>query len=197
MGTNSWFASRKNVVGMVFAIAAVLTHILIGLGTFWPVIAIAAWGLGVVLTPGGPAAPAISPGETFAEAVQSSEQRFRNLGAHGSSLRQLGELKWTIRELEKHLDELSAQPILLQTVSEIAYSHLPTLEAAFAEVPDIARKEAVAELDSSLDLLNTEAAKILTAIVEQKFKGLGDQRALLEEKFTGVQLYLDGGSTTP
>ncbi|AKK03042.1 hypothetical protein [Corynebacterium epidermidicanis] len=123
-------------------------------------------------------------------------------------MQRLNELTWVIGELENHFDSLATQPILLQTVTDISYSHLQTLEAAYVEVPDIARRQANAELERSLDLLNSEARKILAAIVHQKFKGLGNQRALLEHHVSGVQLYLDdnpageeapgpGGSTRP
>lgn len=191
MDTSNWFFSRRNVVGLILAIVAVVIHLAVGLGTLWPVIAIAAWGVGVALTPSAPQ-PALAPPSTLVDAIDASTLHFRALGIGQSSERELGQLKWTIGQLERHMDELAAQPILLQTVNEIAYSHVPTLEAAFEEVPDIARGQALDELDSSLQLLNEEAAKILNAIVQQKFRGLEGQRAELEQKFTGVKLYLDG-----
>ncbi|MDU0478547.1 hypothetical protein QVA66_04755 [Staphylococcus chromogenes] len=196
MDTSNWFSSRKNVVGMVLASIAVIVHLIAGLGAFWPVIALAAYGLGVVLTPSAQPPVALPTSETYSEAVGSSAERFSALGVGESSKLHLGKLQWTIQELEKHVDELAAQPILLQTVSEISYSHLPSLESAYAEVPDLARKHAGKRLDSSLALLNQEATKILNAIVEQKFKGLEDQRSMLEERFSGVQLYLSGGASS-
>lgn len=196
MDTSSTFwgalASRKNIVGMVLAIITVVLHLVIGLGTFWPIIAAAAWGIGVALTPGAPATPQLAAPATLVDALETSEERFRILGAGPNTRKQFGQLKWTIGQLERHMDELAAQPILLQTVNEIAYTHLPTLEEAYAEVPDIARHSANASLDSSLQLLNDEAGKILTAIVNQKFRGLEDQRAELERNFSGVKLYLEG-----
>lgn len=190
---NVWTAlsSRKNIVGMVLAIVAIIVHLVIGLGPLWPVIAVAAWGIGVALTPSSPA-PALKSAPSLVDAIATETEKFRALGVSDSSLRQLNQLRWTIGQLEHHMDELSAQPILLQTVNEIAFSHVPTLVTAYEEVPDIARRGAQRELDSSLGLLNQEAGKILSAIVDQKFKGLEDQRALLEQKFSGVSLYLDG-----
>lgn len=178
---------------MILAIVAVLVHLLVGLGILWPVIALCAYGIGVALTP-SPSQPALTAPSTLVDALEAATLRFRALGIGQSSERELGQLKWTVGQLERHMDELAAQPILLQTVNEIAYSHVPTLEAAFEEVPDIARGHAIGELDSSLRLLNEEAAKILNAIVQQKYRGLEDQRAQLEQKFTGVKLYLDGSA---
>lgn len=193
MATNNWFFSRRNMVGMTLAILAIAVHLVVGIGYLWPVVALCAYGIGVAITP-SPSQPALAPQSTLVDAIESSSAHLRALGAGNSSAQELGQLKWTIGQLERHMDELAAQPILLQTVNEIAYSHLPTLEAAFEEVPDIARGHAIDELDQSLHFLNKEAAKILDAIVKQKFRGLEDQRAQLEEKFSGVKLYLDGPS---
>ncbi|MEJ5998809.1 hypothetical protein [Corynebacterium sp. H130] len=193
MDTNNWFFSRRNMVGMVLAIVAIVVHLVVGLGTMWPVIALSAWGIGVALTPAAPQ-PALEEPRTLVDAIEESTVRFRNLGVGQSSERELGQLSWTIGQLERHMDELAAQPILLQTVNEIAFSHVPTLVTAFEEVPDIARSQGIDELDQSLHFLNMESSKILNAIVQQKFKGLEDQRSQLEEKFSGVKLYLDGPS---
>lgn len=193
MDTNNWFFSRRNVAGMILAIIAIALHLAVGLGSLWPLVALCAYGVGAVLTPSA-SKPELAAPRTLVDAIESSTQNFRALGVGQSSIQELGQLKWTIGQLERHMDELAAQPILLQTVNEIAYSHVPTLEAAFAEVPDIARGQAIGELDNSLRLLNEEAGKILNAIVQQKFKGLEDQRAELEQRFTGVSLYLDGPS---
>lgn len=184
-------SSRRNLVGMTMAIVAIVVHLVVGLGAFWPVIALCSWGIGVALTP-SPAPPALPPPRTLVDAIIEATEHFQDLEVHEATEKHLGQLEWTMGQLQRHMDELAAQPILLQTVNEIAFSHVPTLEAAYKEVPDIARREAMLELDASLKLLNDEATKILNAIVEQKFKGLEDQRALLEQKFSGVTLYLDG-----
>ena len=58
-----YFASAKNQVGLVLAILVIVLHLAVGIGMYWPVAALAAYGAGAALTPSRkpkelPAAPA-------------------------------------------------------------------------------------------------------------------------------------------
>lgn len=198
-GVVSAFSSRKNMVGMLLAVLAVVTHLVVGLGPLWPIIAAAAWGIGVTLTPSPQQTALASPTKSYLDAVRESSEQFRELGIYESSKNLLADLQRTIAELENHQDELAAQPILLQTVADISYTHLPTLVSAYAEVPQYARSGGQTELDQSLKMLVDESHNILNALIAQKFKGLEDQRNRLEDAFSGLQLYLAGpkDSSTP
>ena len=46
-----YFASAKNQVGLVLAILVVVLHLVVGIGIYWPVAALAAYGAGAALTP--------------------------------------------------------------------------------------------------------------------------------------------------
>ena len=46
-----YFASRKNQVGLVLAILVVVLHLVVGIGIYWPVAGLAAYGAGAALTP--------------------------------------------------------------------------------------------------------------------------------------------------
>ena len=46
-----YFASPKNQVGLVLAILVVVLHLVVGIGVYWPVAALAAYGAGAALTP--------------------------------------------------------------------------------------------------------------------------------------------------
>lgn len=52
-GAGGFFASRRNIVGMVLAVLVIVGHLAFGFGAFRPVAAAAAWGVGVLLTPAG------------------------------------------------------------------------------------------------------------------------------------------------
>lgn len=47
----SFFFSRKNLAGIAIATLIIALHLVIGLGAFWPVVAIAGYGAAVALTP--------------------------------------------------------------------------------------------------------------------------------------------------
>ena len=46
-----YFVSLKNQVGLVLAILVVVLHLVVGIGMYWPVAALAAYGAGAALTP--------------------------------------------------------------------------------------------------------------------------------------------------
>ena len=113
-GAGGFFASRRNIVGMVLAVLVIVGHLAVGFGAFWPVAAAAAWGVGVLLTP----ADRTPDGTGALESLDA-----RPAVVKRNSPEELG------RDLRRRIEGWSTSPLPQEVRDEIVLVHAGLVEA--------------------------------------------------------------------
>lgn len=188
----SLLTGTGSIVGLVAAIVVVVLHLAIGLGPFWPVAAAAVWGASLVLLPSGGAGSEagretderLSTDATFLESRASAELEALLAPDAPEQLadaaRRFGDPLTLVLSEWEHLDDYPEQKVV---VAAIVQDHLSALVAAYGEVPQSKRDQAVAPTADSLDLLAEELRKIHRAVGEDDLRALQNQRDVLAIQF--------------
>ena len=202
-----WIGSTKNLVGLGLAVLALGAHLAVGLGALWPVVVVAAYGVGALVAPRGQVDLRLGLGAT-ASAVELKEQ----LGLLRRSLRgpsgrldpdlraSLDGVLATLDEVVGRWDELSGAPDQQHTVAQMIADYLPTSVQTYLNLPravtaarTAGRRSAHDELADQLGILQRESGRIRDAVYARNLDALNDQGRFLRDKFHRSELDLPPG----
>jgi hypothetical protein len=193
-----WLESGKNIVGSVLAVIAIILEVTIGLGAFWPVIVVAAYGVGALLWPRDRLNLTLALGESASQddlkAQMGALRKTMNTqsGRLGTDVvKPLGDLLDVLDEIVSKWDDLLVAPDQSHVVQQMIVDYLPTSLQTYLNIPATyaltarvaGKKSAHDELLDQLTLLMTEATKIRTAVYSKDLDALGDQSRFLQDKF--------------
>jgi hypothetical protein len=193
-----WLESGKNIVGCVLAVVAIILEVTVGLGAFWPVIVVAAYGVGALLWPRDRLNLTLELGESASAddlKVQMSALRktmTTQSGRLGADVvTPLGALLDILDEIVSKWDDLLAAPEQSHVVQQMIVDYVPTSLQTYLNIPATyaltarvaGKKSAHDELIDQLTLLTTEAEKIRAAVYTKDLDALGDQSRFLQDKF--------------
>ena len=193
-----WLESGKNIVGSVLAVIAIILEVTVGLGAFWPVIVVAAYGVGALLWPRDRLNLTLALGESASQddlkAQMGSLRKTMNAqsGRLGTDVvKPLGDLLDVLDEIVSKWDDLLVAPDQSHVVQQMVVDYLPTSLQTYLNIPATyaltarvaGKKSAHDELLDQLTLLMTEATKIRTAVYSKDLDALGDQSRFLQDKF--------------
>jgi hypothetical protein len=193
-----WLESGKNIVGSGLAVIAIILEVTVGLGAFWSVIVIAAYGVGALLWPRDRLNLTLALGESASQddlrAQLGALRKTMNTqaGRLGADVvKPLGDLLDVLDEIVSKWDDLVVAPDQSHVVQQMILDYLPTslqtylnIPATFALTARVAgKKSAHDELLDQLTLLMTEATKIRAAVYSKDLDALGDQSRFLQDKF--------------
>ncbi|AIT62278.1 hypothetical protein [Corynebacterium doosanense] len=183
-----FWTSRPNIVGITLALIVVVLHLVVGIGSLWFVAAIGAWGAGVMLTP--KPKPRELPAPEMIEDPGVLSTRLHNalvplrrddvphpIRAKAESM--AGALGWVLGRWVE-LDEATEQKMQYTTIIR---DFLPGLISGYREVGNPFDPRAVDEVWKSLDLIETEATKTRTAIVDRNLMELESHTRALKLQF--------------
>jgi hypothetical protein len=193
-----WLESGKNIVGSVLAVIAIILEVTVGLGAFWPVIVIAAYGVGALLWPRDRLNLTLALGESAsADDLKAQLGSLRKTmttqsGRLGADVvKPLSDLLDVLDEIVSKWDDLLAAPDQGHVVQQMIVDYLPTSLQTYLNIPATyaltarvaGKKSAHDELIDQLTLLMTEATKIRAAVYSKDLDALGDQSRFLQDKF--------------
>jgi hypothetical protein len=193
-----WLESGKNIVGSVLAVIAIILEVTVGLGAFWPVIVIAAYGVGALLWPRDRLNLTLALGESASQddlkAQLGALRKTMNAqsGRLGADVaKPLGDLLDVLDEIVSKWDDLLVAPDQSHVVQQMIVDYLPTSLQTYLNIPATyaltarvaGKKSAHDELLDQLTLLMTEATKIRAAVYSKDLDALGDQSRFLQDKF--------------
>ncbi|WP_256019711.1 hypothetical protein [Corynebacterium sp. CCUG 65737] len=195
VGEGNFFTSRKNKVGMSLAALVIILHVIlimatgVGLGFLWPVVAVAAWGAGVALTP--PSAPKAiaAPAPTEPINVQLNRDVRNTLRELVRAkppervLNQASELEDNMRFILDEWDELQSTPEHQQTVWNIVKIYLPEVVNTYVNAPQYHSAEAAAVMEDSLSTLTGALERIKLGVVDHSLRTMDSQARTLRETF--------------
>ena len=205
-----WLESGKNIVGSVLAVGAIALEVTIGLGTYWPVIVVASYGVGALLWPRDRLNLTLAIGQTAsADDLRAQLSNLRKTVSTQSSrlgadvVKSVGGLLDILDEIVTKWDDLLVAPEQSHVVQQMVVDYLPTslqtylnIPATFALSARVAGKQSAHdELLDQLALLTREATKIRAAVYAKDLDALGDQSRFLQQKFG--KSTLDLPSTPP
>lgn len=191
---DNFFTSRKNLVGTGAAVLIVALHVVLsvvlgtGLGFLWPVVAAAAWGAGVVLTPPEqPKALPPAPREPVTVELRKETKALMQELARGRPPR---EVMFQAKALEGYLgfifdewDDLDSAPEHQLTVSNIVKIYLPEVIRTYLNAPQYQTTEAVEVMNDSLSTLTGAVHRIKQGILDQNLRAMDSQARTLRETF--------------
>lgn len=187
---DSFFTSNKNLVGMGLAIAVIGAHVIIGLGFLWPIVAAAAWGAGVMLTPApsqktlpSVASPPLPSGEQLEQKLTENLRSLYNVDPPVPVAVQAMKLENTLRFVFEEWDDLESAPQHQQTIWSIVNIYLPEVITTYLDAPQYRSPEAADVVTGSLATLTTAAAKVKRGILDQNLRALDSQARMLREAF--------------
>lgn len=190
-----WLQSRKNIVGLVFAVTAVVIHLVAGLGVFWPVVAGAAYGLGALVTPQPPRPVPLPPPPTAAQLRELLERQIQQIrSSYGSDVPEaidedLSGARAALVHTLKRWQDLAAQPRERAAVETIITQTIPELTASITAIPPDRRARVVDgvspndQIHENLEYLRTGCEKIEQLLIDQDMAGLRAQAEYLRGRF--------------
>lgn len=195
--SSSFFTSRKNIVGMTLAILAIIIHLVAGLGILWPVVALAGYGAGALLTPpkrSGDQTPRLQ-----AHPRRENPQELRRVMGGQSAKLLDNKVPWIVHEATIQLEDslnntlgnwehLVDFPEHQVTVRSMILEYIPTLVDTYLKIPDFKNPRAVEDMVQSLELLRAEADSIYQAITERSLNSLEDHNRILHMQFGKLPL---------
>lgn len=188
-GVNTDFlTSRKNIVGIVAAVAVILLHFIAGLGVLWPIVTLAAWGAGVALTPDKPqeTAPALVQVPLEVQLGRTNNRNMEKLSARRPPTKVMQEaeaLNLNIRFVLSEWEDIQSYPEHQQNMMEIINIYSPKIINAYCDAPDPNLDAVVDSVTDSLSTLNAAVARIRRAIVENNVRELDSHAQTLRERF--------------
>lgn len=208
MAISRYLLSTKNIAGLALAVLAVLAQLVFGLGPLWPLIAIAAYGVGALLAPGTPVLAVLGSGggasrEELEDRLKALSRTVGDKRLENDLMTSLSTVLTNLRDIVSRWDELGAAPDQRHTVQQIIGDYLPTSLESYLKLPPGYTSQNSKPHDELLDqlrLLNTESGKIRDAVYARTLDALSDQGRFLREKFRTSSLDLgpgDGGDPPP
>ncbi|BAU95758.1 hypothetical protein N24_1496 [Corynebacterium suranareeae] len=183
----SFFFSRKNLAGIAIATLIIALHLLIGLGVFWPIVAVAGYGAAVALIPSKPQQQASIPTlESPATLAARAKELVSSLSRHGAAtpaVEALDDLNQSLQLVIENWSRLNNFPEHQVTIRSIINQYIPGVIDAYLSIPTRNDPRAVEDLIESFTLLNSETMKIFNAIQEQGLNNLEDHGRALRMQF--------------
>lgn len=195
--SSSFFTSRKNIVGMTLAILVIIIHLVAGLGILWPVVAVAGYGAGALLTPRRQAEEL--PAQLQAPPRHAAPQELRKVMGRQAGKLSDNKVPWIVHEAVIQLDDalnmvldhwehLVDFPEYQVTVRSMILDYIPSLVDTYLKIPDFKNPRAVEDMVQSLKLLQAEADSIYQVITEIGLNNLEDHNRILHMQFGKLPL---------
>ncbi|BAC18348.1 hypothetical protein [Corynebacterium efficiens YS-314] len=187
-------------MGMLVATSVIVVHLVAGLGVFWPLVTVAGYGAGVLLTPSRPA-PAIKraprveleqPGR-LRQRVRDQRRVLVKNQAPDFVSNSLAALEAALERVLDNWDYLVDFPEHQVTVRSMIRDYIPSLVQAYLAIPDRDNARAVRDVTGSFDLLRGEADSIYEATIRNSLNRLEDHNRILHMQFGRLPLEGDGG----
>lgn len=190
----SFFFSWKNAAGIAIATLLIAVHLIIGLGAFWPLVAVAGYGAAVALIPSTPArrTSALPPVRTPLEVEGPgrlsvhSKELVSTLYRHGAAAPAVEALKGLNKSLQLVIDNWSSLenfPEHQVTIRSIINQYIPGIIDAYLKIPTRNDPRAIQDMVESFGLLNAETTKIFNAIQKEGLSNLEDHGRALRMQF--------------
>lgn len=182
----------------MLAVIAIILEVTVGLGAFWPVIVVAAYGVGALLWPRDRLHLTLALGESAsADDLRAQMGSLRKTMSTQSGrlgvdvVKPLGALLDVLDEIVAKWDDLLVAPGQSHVVQQMIVDYLPTSLQSYLNIPAtyaltarvVGKKSAHDELLDQLALLTTEAEKIRSAVYSKDLDALVDQSRFLQDKF--------------
>lgn len=192
---SGFFTSRKNIVGMLVATLIIVVHLVTGLGVFWPLVAVAGYGAGVLLTPAR-TTPALDRSPRV-ELVQPDQLRQRVYDQRrvlldtrvpepvSSSMAELERALGRVLDNWGHLVDFPEHQV---TVRSMILDYIPSVVQAYLAIPDRRNAQAIGDIIGSFDLLRGEVDSIYDAITRNSLNRLEDHNRILHMQFGQLPL---------
>ncbi len=197
-GVGRWLGSGKNIAGSVLGAAAIGAQLLFGLGPFWPLIVAASYGVGALVAPRdrvdlrlgiGAGASAQDLAEQLKLLRRSMRGEARRLPDDANAV--LVRILDTLDDIVARWPELASAPDQRHVVEQMILDYLPTSIQTYVNLPRTfalqsrveGRKTAHEELLEQLAILETESARVRTAVYASAVDALSDQSRFLRDKF--------------
>lgn len=202
-----WVGSTKNLVGLGLAVVALGVHLTVGLGVLWPVVVVAAYGVGALLAPRGRVDLRLGLGATASAAELRDQLAVLRRSLRGPSGRLDPDLRGSLDGVLANLDEIVARwddlasvPDQQHTAAQMIADYLPTSVQAYLNLPRglvsasrvAGRRTAHDELLEQLGILSAESGRIRDAVYARNLDALTDQGRFLRDKFHRSELDLGG-----
>jgi len=195
-GVDRWLASTKNLVGSGCAILALVAQLVFGLGPLWPVVVVAAYGVGALVAPHRRVTLrlGLSLGASKADLEDQLGvlgRRLRGLDADAQA--QVTTIVGTLGEILRSWDDLAVARDQRHTVEQMIGDYLPTSVQTYLDLPQTVgagRAAAHTELMAQLALLDTESVRIRDALFAKRLDTLTGQGRFLRDKFSQSSLDL-------
>ncbi|MGW4797872.1 hypothetical protein ACWEPC_36175 [Nonomuraea sp. NPDC004297] len=196
-----YLGSTRNIVGSVLALLGLAAHFLGLAGAFWPVVVLAAYGVGALLAPPDRVRLTISHAEVETRALRADlDGLLRRVdGRFPDDVRAATHaLAEVIGAVLARAEQLTASPDQLHVVSQTIRRYLPASLEAYANLPRryaLTRRagrerSAHEELLEQLALLDAQMGKVAEAIHRGDEQALRDQGRFLRDRFGGSGLDL-------
>jgi len=189
----------------MLAVVAIGAQLVVGLGAFWPLAVVGAYGVGALIAPRDRVdlRLGLGAGATAEQLASQLKVLRRSLRAEASRLDDDAEAVVTrilaaLEDIVARFDELAVAPDQRHTVEMMIGDYLPTslqrylnLPRTFAVSTRVAgRRTAHEELMEQLALLEKESSRIRDAVLASEVDALSDQSRFLREKFGTSELEL-------
>lgn len=200
-----WLGSTKNIAGSVLAVAAIGAQLTIGLGAFWPLVVVGAYGIGALVAPRDRVDLRIGIGAGASAEQLAAQLKVlrRSLRGEASRLDQDAEDAVTailsaLDDVVERWDALAVAPDQRHTVEMMIGDYLPTSLQRYLNLPRTfalqtrvdGKKTAHEELMDQLAILRQESERIRDAVLSTQVDALSDQSRFLREKFGRSELEL-------
>ncbi|MBA5243645.1 hypothetical protein [Corynebacterium haemomassiliense] len=182
-----YFASPKNQVGLVLAILVVVLHLVVGIGVYWPVAALAAYGAGAALTPARtpkelPVAPAEPTPVVLERSLQETSRRLGGARPPRQVMAQARALEDTVRFVLSEWEHLEPTPEHRQTIWNVVKVYYPEVVDTYLDAPQYRDASAVRVVVDSLTTLTRAAGRVRQGILDDNLRAMDSQAQFLREE---------------
>lgn len=182
-----YFASAKNQVGLVLAILVVVLHLAVGIGIYWPVAALAAYGAGAALTPSRkpkelPAAPVEPTPVVLDRSLRETSQRLGGARPPRQVMAQARALEDTVRFVLSEWEHLEPTPEHRQTIWNVVKVYYPEVVDTYLDAPQYRDASAVRVVVDSLTTLTRAAGRVRQGILDDNLRAMDSQAQFLREE---------------
>lgn len=198
-----FWRSRANLVGVGLAALVIVIHLAVGLGFLWPIVALAAWGTGALLTPAPkptpiPAPPPVEDPRQLLHRLAYDCWAKEEMESRPEEIRtQVEETKRAVAWVLRHFHELDDAPEQQMQYTNVVREFLPKLEASYRTIYDPHDKRAIGHIVESLSIIETEAKNTRQAIIDENVAELETQARSLKIQYGQFNEGLPPSSSDP
>lgn len=182
-----YFASAKNQVGLVLAILVIVLHLVVGIGMYWPVAALAAYGAGAALTPSRkaeqlPPAPAEPTPVVLDKALRQTSVKLNKARPPREVSAQAWAMEENVRFVLAEWDHLEPTPEHRQTIWNLVQVYYPEVVDTYLDAPQYRDASAVRVVVDSLSTLTRAAGRVRQGILDDNLRAMDSQAQFLREE---------------